>query len=32
VEVVSGVKAGDRLVVKPEEGLRDGSRIKVAEK
>jgi RND family efflux transporter MFP subunit len=32
VEVVSGVKAGDRVVVKPEEGLRDGSRIKVAEK
>jgi RND family efflux transporter MFP subunit len=32
VEVVSGVKAGDRVVVKPEESLRDGSRIKVAEK
>jgi RND family efflux transporter MFP subunit len=32
VEVVSGVKAGDRVVVKPEEDLRDGSRIKVAEK
>ncbi len=32
VEVVSGVKAGDRVVVKPEEGLRDDSRIKVAEK
>jgi HlyD family secretion protein len=32
VEVVGGVKAGDRVVVKPEEDLRDGSRIKVAEK
>jgi hypothetical protein len=32
VEVVSGVKAGDRVVVKPEDSLRDGSRIKVAEK
>lgn len=32
VEVVSGVKAGDRVVARPDEDLRDGSRIKVAEK
>jgi RND family efflux transporter MFP subunit len=32
VEVVSGVKAGDRVVAKPGEDLRDGSRIKVTEK
>lgn len=32
VEVVSGVKAGDKVVVKPLEKLRNGSRIKTAEK
>lgn len=31
-EVLSGVKAGDRIVIRPLEKLRDGSRIKVAEK
>lgn len=32
VEAVSGVKAGDRIAVKPLDKLRDGSRIKIAEK
>lgn len=32
VEVLSGVAVGDRVVVKPPDGLKDGSRIKVAEK
>jgi len=32
VEVLSGLKAGDRVVVKPPKGLKDGSRIKVAER
>jgi RND family efflux transporter MFP subunit len=32
VEVQSGVKAGDRVVLKPGDSLKDGSRIKVAEK
>jgi RND family efflux transporter MFP subunit len=32
VEVLSGVKAGDRVVLKPLDKLRDGLRIKVAEK
>ena len=31
-EIVSGLKAGDRVVVNPPKGLKDGSRIKVAEK
>jgi RND family efflux transporter MFP subunit len=31
-EVVSGVKAGDRVVLKPLEKLRSGTRVKVAEK
>jgi len=32
VEILSGLKAGDRVVVKPPKGLKDGSRIKVAER
>jgi len=32
VEVVKGVKAGDRVVVKTPEKLKDGSRIKIVEK
>ena len=32
VEVLSGLKAGDRVVVTPPKGLKDGSRIKVAER
>ncbi|ABQ25655.1 efflux RND transporter periplasmic adaptor subunit [Geotalea uraniireducens] len=32
VRIVSGVKAGDKLVVKPLDKLKDGSRIKTAEK
>jgi len=32
VEVLSGVKAGDRVVLKPGDGLKDGSRIKLTEK
>jgi RND family efflux transporter MFP subunit len=32
VEVLSGVKSGDRVVVKPPKRLKDGSRIKIAEK
>jgi hypothetical protein len=31
-EVVSGVKAGDKVVLKPLEKLRNNSRIKAAEK
>jgi len=32
VEVLSGVKSGDRVVLKPLEKMRNGSRIKIAEK
>jgi RND family efflux transporter MFP subunit len=32
VEVLSGVKAGDRIVLKPLDKVKDGSRIKIAEK
>jgi RND family efflux transporter MFP subunit len=32
VEVLSGVKAGDRVALKPLEKMRNGSRIKIAEK
>jgi RND family efflux transporter MFP subunit len=32
VEILSGLKAGDRVVVTPPKGLKDGSRIKVAER
>lgn len=32
VEIQSGLKAGDRIVVTPPKGLKDGSRIKVAER
>jgi multidrug efflux pump subunit AcrA (membrane-fusion protein) len=32
VEVLEGVKAGDRVVIKPAPRLRDGSRIKSAER
>jgi len=32
VEVVSGVKAGERIATKPLEKLRDQSRVKTAEK
>lgn len=31
-EVVSGLKPGDRAVIKPSKGLKDGSRIKIAER
>lgn len=31
-EILSGLKAGDRLVIKPPKGLKDGSRIKIAER
>jgi HlyD family secretion protein len=31
-EIVSGLKAGDRVVIKPPKGLKDGSRIKIAER
>ncbi len=32
VEIVSGLKEGDRVVVTPPKGLKDGSRIKIAER
>jgi RND family efflux transporter MFP subunit len=32
VEILSGLKVGDRVVVNPPKGLKDGSRIKVAER
>jgi RND family efflux transporter MFP subunit len=32
VEILSGLKAGDRVVITPPKGLKDGSRIKVAER
>ncbi len=32
IEVLNGVKAGDRVVLKPLEKIKNGSRIKVAEK
>jgi len=32
MEVLSGVKAGDRVVIKPPKRLRNGSRIKIVEK
>ena len=32
VEILSGLKTGDRIVVNPPKGLKDGSRIKVAER
>jgi len=32
VEILSGLKAGDRVVVTPPKGLKDGSRIRVAER
>jgi multidrug efflux pump subunit AcrA (membrane-fusion protein) len=32
VEILSGLKAGDRVVIKPPKELKDGSRIKVAER
>jgi multidrug efflux pump subunit AcrA (membrane-fusion protein) len=31
-EITSGLKAGDRVVVKSPGGLKDGSKIKIAEK
>jgi len=31
-EIVSGLKPGDRAVIKPSQGLKDGGRIKVAER
>ena len=31
MEILSGLKAGDRVVIKPPKGLKDGLRIKVAE-
>ncbi|MCE5264183.1 MAG: efflux RND transporter periplasmic adaptor subunit [Deltaproteobacteria bacterium] len=31
-EILTGLKAGDRIVVTPPKGLKDGSRIKVAER
>jgi RND family efflux transporter MFP subunit len=32
MEILSGLKEGDRIVIKPPKGLKDGSRIKVAER
>jgi multidrug efflux pump subunit AcrA (membrane-fusion protein) len=32
IEVLGGVKAGDRVVAKPPKRLKNGSRIKIAEK
>ncbi|MDP1989814.1 MAG: efflux RND transporter periplasmic adaptor subunit [Syntrophales bacterium] len=32
IEILSGLKEGDRIVIKPPKGLKDGSRIKVAER
>ncbi|MHB8909029.1 MAG: efflux RND transporter periplasmic adaptor subunit [Syntrophales bacterium] len=32
VEILSGLKAGDRVVANPPKGLKDGARIKVAER
>lgn len=32
VEIVAGLKAGDRIVAVPPQGLKDGARIKVAER
>jgi RND family efflux transporter MFP subunit len=32
VEILSGLKAGDRVVITPPKGLKDGSRIKIAER
>jgi multidrug efflux pump subunit AcrA (membrane-fusion protein) len=32
VEVLEGVKAGDRVVLNPSDGLRNGSKIKIEEK
>ncbi len=31
-EITSGLKAGDRVVIKPPKGLKDGTKIKIAEK
>jgi RND family efflux transporter MFP subunit len=31
-EIISGLKPGDRAVIKPSKGLKDGSRIKIAER
>ena len=32
VEIVRGVKAGDRVVQSPDDSLKDGARINIAEK
>jgi multidrug efflux pump subunit AcrA (membrane-fusion protein) len=32
VEITSGLKAGDKVVLNPPKGLKDGTRVKVAEK
>jgi RND family efflux transporter MFP subunit len=32
VEITSGLKAGDKVVLNPSKGLKDGNRVKVAEK
>jgi hypothetical protein len=32
IEILDGVKAGDALVMKPPKRLKNGSRIKIAEK
>lgn len=32
MEILSGLKAGDRVVINPPPGLKDGSRIKIAER
>ena len=32
MEILSGLKEGDRIAIKPPKGLKDGSRIKVAER
>lgn len=32
IEIIRGLKAGDRIVLKPANGLRDGAKIKITEK
>jgi HlyD family secretion protein len=32
IEITQGLKAGERIVLKPNSGLRDGAKIKIAEK
>jgi multidrug efflux pump subunit AcrA (membrane-fusion protein) len=32
MEIKAGLKPGDRIVIKPPKGLKDGSKIKIAER